>query len=86
MKIKLKDSIPQINSCPFCGGKAKFYFNSISIDHGAAIFYYRLQCTKCHITSPDTKHTRISMHSNGDFFIFDDERESLVKEWNKRNE
>lgn len=75
----------ELKPCPFCGGKAKFVVKSTESGNGKVGFGFAIQCSKCHLTHPNTVDAvRMSFNENGEIEIVDDGRGFAKSEWNRR--
>lgn len=69
------DKQVDLKECPFCGGIAKLWFDTVCIGHGEYIVHHFVLCDSCYASS----------HSVGEFGISKDEAiKQTVEAWNRR--
>lgn len=81
-----KKFVDNLDTCPFCGGKAVFIpsYGSITVDRETMI-KFEIKCNKCGIHPPGANGIIfIRFTKSGDLIIKTDERKAAAAKWNKR--
>ena len=75
----------ELKPCPFCGGKAVFTGDMYDMEgDNAQQTVFTISCSKCRISLPTYGSIRYRFSGNGELSIYHDERDAVVRAWNKR--
>ena len=75
----------ELNSCPFCGGKAEYEGVSHLLSNQVIGFEFKIVCKSCGVSPPNSFLVSLRLLNSGDIKIIVDERQSAANVWNRRN-
>ena len=81
-----KKFVDNLDTCPFCGGKAVFISScgSMTVNRETMI-KFEIKCNRCGIHPPGANGIIfIRLTESGDLIIKTDERKAAAAKWNKR--
>lgn len=78
--------VEQLETCPFCGGKAKFIQSAYgTTERESARLSFKIVCEDCGASYPYAcGYIAMNLSSDGNINIWHDERESAIAAWNRR--
>lgn len=75
----------ELKRCPFCGGKAVFYVNTVSSRNLLRGYEFNIQCSKCRTTTPERCYQiEFKMNDSGEIEVVHDGRKDAIEAWNSR--
>lgn len=70
--------------CPFCGGKARFYVQSMDSPHYDLSFTFGIKCEECGCKLPKAYTLSLILGEKGNIVVQNDGRKEASDAWNRR--
>lgn len=78
--------MPDLKSCPFCGGTAEFRQTGYGTENGSVFLNFRISCKRCGATAPGASdHVKMNLRSDGHLNVCYDGRGTSEQAWNRRS-